>query len=178
MKPVGRTTTVRWLKALVALPGTVLIVIPGVILLATGGMVWAPTAPLSIGLVWLGAVIGVAGACLGTWATWLFMRFGEGTAAPWDPARRLIARGPYRFVRNPMIIAVFMMLVGESLWFRSWALMAWLAAFVAGYLLYIPLIEEKRLAIRFGADYEAYRRNVPRWIPRPTPREELPDEPD
>ena len=95
--------------------------------------------------------------------------FGRGNAGPWDPTRRLVVAGPYRHVRNPMITGVFAVLLGESLVFRSAGLFLWFGTFVAINLVYIPL--SRRMRARFGADYDEYAANVPRWIPRRTPWE-------
>ena len=110
----------------------------------------------------------VPGILLMAWTVTLFLRFGEGTAAPWDPPRRFVIKGPYRHVRNPMITGVFMTLVAESLMTQSPLILAWAAVFMTANLLYIPLVEEKELERRFGEEYMEYKRGVPRWIPRLT----------
>lgn len=74
--------------------------------------------------------------------------------------------GVYRYVRNPMITGVMLVLLAESLFFGSLALFAWFAFFTVGNLIYIPLSEEPGLLRRFGDDYERYQEHVPRWIPR------------
>lgn len=86
-----------------------------------------------------------------------------------DPTQRLVVQGVYRHVRNPMISGVMAILLGEVVLAASLPLACWFLVFVAGNALYIPLAEEPGLAKRFGDDYEAYRRNVPRWIPRLKP---------
>ena len=158
----------RWLRVLIALPGTVLFVIPLTLLRLTRGPRWLdiPAGPQDF-LFWVAMPAGLVGAFWSAWSVAVFMRFGEGTAAPWDPPRRFVVRGPYRHVRNPMILGIFLMLLCETLVFRSWAIASWLGAFVVGNLIYIPLFEEKGLAMRFGADYVTYTRHVPRWVPRP-----------
>ena len=93
---------------------------------------------------------------------------GRGTLAPWDPPRRLVVSGPYRFVRNPMISGVLFVLVGEALLLRSAPHGVWAGIFLGVNLLYIPLIEEPELAARFGDDYRDYCRSVPRLLPRAT----------
>jgi protein-S-isoprenylcysteine O-methyltransferase Ste14 len=80
-------------------------------------------------------------------------------------------RGPYRHVRNPMISGVFAVLLGEAALLGSLPLLAWAAAFAAANTIWMPLVEEPGLVRRFGADYEAYRANVPRWVPRLRPWE-------
>jgi protein-S-isoprenylcysteine O-methyltransferase Ste14 len=99
----------------------------------------------------------------------LFASFGEGTLAPWDPPRRLVVRGVYRRVRNPMISGVLFVLLGEAALLGSPPILVWFLFVFALNALYIPLIEEHSLANRFGEEYLDYRRNVPRWIPRLRP---------
>src|SRR5262245_47097586 len=72
-----------------------------------------------------GGVVFVVGFSLFAWCVSLFARVGQGTLAPWDPTRRLVALGPYRYVRNPMITGVLTMLIGESLFFGSLTLAYW-----------------------------------------------------
>ena len=99
----------------------------------------------------------------------LFARAGEGTLAPWDPTRRLVVRGPYGYVRNPMITGVLCILLGETALFGSIGILVWAVLFVAINAVWFPLVEEPGLRQRFGEEYETYRRQVPRWIPRRTP---------
>ena len=100
-----------------------------------------------------------------------FVRDGDGTLAPWDPPRRLVVRGPYRFVRNPMISGVIFVLFGQSLLLLSWPHAKWAAFFLALNAVYIPLLEEPQLAARFGDAHREYRGNFPRLVPRLTPWE-------
>ena len=94
---------------------------------------------------------------------------GEGTLAPWDETRRLVVRGVYRHVRNPMITGVLCLLLGEASLLGSLPLLGWFALFLLANALYIPLAEERGLERRFGEEYLLYKRNVPRWIPRVRP---------
>lgn len=98
-----------------------------------------------------------------------FATEGKGTLAPWDPPRRLVVRGPYRYVRNPMISGVVLFLFGEAAVLLSLPHAAWAALFLAINLLYIPLFEEPQLLGRFGESYREYTRHVPRVIPRLRP---------
>jgi protein-S-isoprenylcysteine O-methyltransferase Ste14 len=77
-----------------------------------------------------------------------------------------VIRGPYRFVRNPMIGGVLLVLLGEAALFGSPAILIWLAAVIAVNTVYIPLVEEPGLRRRFGEEYDSYCRAVPRWLPR------------
>lgn len=160
----------RMAKAVIVLPGTALVVVPGLILWATSGTAHA-AAPAAPGQVpfWLGLAAAAVGASFGGWSARLFVRLGDGTPAPWDPPRKLVVAGPYRYVRNPMITGVLFMLAGEALLAQSWPIAAWGAVFFAANAVYFPLVEEKGLVGRFGDDYRTYKANVPRWIPRLTP---------
>ena len=157
----------RWIQAVVLLPGTVLIVVPAVILHCTTGLVPIPETD-SLQLI-AAFVIAIPGAILSGWTMSLFIRFGDGTAAPWDPPQKLVIRGPYRHVRNPMISGVLFMLVAETLAYQSIGLGIWAAVFLVGNSVYFPLVEEPGLRKRFGQDYDRYFENVGRWIPRLTP---------
>lgn len=100
-----------------------------------------------------------------------FVTEGEGTLAPWDPPRRLVIRGPYRYVRNPMISGVLFVLFGEALILLSQPHLMWALIFLGMNVVVIPLVEEPGLRRRFGASYIEYSRHVPRLIPRLRPWE-------
>jgi protein-S-isoprenylcysteine O-methyltransferase Ste14 len=161
--PVSRPlpTILRHALAVLALPVTAAIVVPA-LLLQGGGMVH-PAAR------WGGALLIAAGLAATAGSIRLFAVRGHGTLAPWDPPRRLVVSGPYRHVRNPMISGVVLVLIGESLYFGSRQIAAWAVAFVAINAIYMRIVEEPRLARRFGPPYEEYRRHVPRWVPRLSP---------
>ena len=91
---------------------------------------------------------------------------GRGTLASWDLTRRLVVRGPYRHVRNPMISSIVLILFGEALVLLSRPHALWALTFLAINALYIPLIEEPLLARRFGGGYREYCRHVPRLLSR------------
>ena len=99
-------------------------------------------------------------------AFWGFALRGKGTPAPIDPPKKLVVEGPYRVVRNPMYWAVACVMMGEALAFRSMALAELAIAFFAGTILFVLLYEEPTLRRKFGAEYEVYCRQVPRWLPR------------
>jgi protein-S-isoprenylcysteine O-methyltransferase Ste14 len=143
----------------VLLPGTVTVAIPALLLWLGGANVQPATAVA-------GAVLVAAGLVLVIWTARLFVKVGRGTLAPWDPTSRLVVLGPYRYVRNPMITGVGLILAGEALFFRSWWIAIELAVFLAVNAIYFPLVEEPGLRRRFGAEYEEYCSRVPRWLPR------------
>ena len=161
----------RHLLALVLLPGVVAIVVPAVIVNRTNSLNlgWGLAPPLAW-LPWLlGFILIGLGLLLVYRTVSLFAGFGDGTLAPWDPPRRLVVRGVYRRVRNPMISGVLFVLLGEAVLLGYPPLLAWFLIVFAVNAVYIPLIEERALERRFGDEYLDYRRNVPRWIPRPSP---------
>jgi protein-S-isoprenylcysteine O-methyltransferase Ste14 len=87
-------------------------------------------------------------------------------AAPWDPPRRLVVRGPYRFVRNPMIAGLIFVLFSEALLLLSPFHAEWAVTFLVVNLIYIPLLEDPMMVARFGDDYHEYCRHVGRILPR------------
>jgi protein-S-isoprenylcysteine O-methyltransferase Ste14 len=137
----------------------VTIVIPALIL-------WSSGADISVASAIFGALLVGLGLALVVWTVTLFVSKGHGTLAPWDATTRLVVRGPYRHVRNPMITGVALILGGEAVLFQSWPLAILLAVFVGVNAIYFPLVEEPGLRRRFGAEYDVYRANVPRWVPR------------
>ena len=101
-----------------------------------------------------------------------FARFalqGLGTPAPIAPTQKLVVTGLYRHVRNPMYIAVVVVILGEALLFADWRLLCYGALIWLAFHVFVVVYEEPTLARTFGPEYEAFRANVPRWIPRPTP---------
>ena len=155
------------IKAIVILPGTALVYVPGAILwfLTESGMTPDMADPAQPRF-WFALMLGAAGLALAVWTTSLFRVVGEGTPGPWAPPKRLVVRGPYCHVRNPMITSVLLMLGAESLILGSWYLAGWMLLFFLGNTIYFPLVEEPALERRFGDHYRHYKANVPRWIPR------------
>jgi protein-S-isoprenylcysteine O-methyltransferase Ste14 len=171
---MGASSRRRLLSSLIA-PFVVLIIVPIVIFLTSSpDDGWAKDPPLSVIVSLSGFVFVVLGLILFVATVRLFSRYGDGSIMPWDPTQRLIVRGVYRHVRNPMHTGVFLVLFGEGLLLRSTPLLVLVAVVVVLHLFYIPLSEERGLEKRFGEAYREYKQNVPRWIPRLTPWE-LPD---
>ena len=158
---------VEFIKAIVILPGTVLVYVPAAILwlFADTPGALAPANPAQPRFI-VGVLLAVAGLATAIWTMRLFQTVGRGTPAPWAPPKQLVVRGPYRHVRNPMIMSVLAMLGAESLLLGSWYLAAWLLAFCCLNVFYFFRVEEPRLEQRFGESYRRYKANVPRWIPR------------
>jgi protein-S-isoprenylcysteine O-methyltransferase Ste14 len=121
------------------------------------------------GLRWLGAALILAGLPVLGATIVRFVRQGRGVPAPVLPAQRLVVTGLYRYVRNPMYIAVLAVIVGQGLLFGSTPALRYAVAVAAGFQLFVLLHEEPSLRRRFGSEYEAYCRAVRRWRPRLTP---------
>jgi protein-S-isoprenylcysteine O-methyltransferase Ste14 len=113
----------------------------------------------------LGLLCIVLGALLLAACILEFARRGRGTLSPVDPPRHLVVSGLYRFVRNPMYLSVTMIVLGEALVARSQALAIYWAVWFACANLFVIGYEEPTLRRQFGASYDAYTRQVGRWIP-------------
>lgn len=146
----------RHLLAVLALPFLAVVVVPLLIADLEPG-----PAPAAVA----GALLIAFGLSLFVWTVTLFARIGRGTLAPWDPTRRLVVAGPYRYVRNPMITAVGTILLGEAALLASPAVLVWAAAFFAVNSIWFVLVEEPGLRERFGEEYAEYARRTPRWLP-------------
>src|SRR3954453_17142176 len=162
----GRLWWRHMLSVLVA-PAMMTVFIPAVVVWLTG--VYAPDlgAVRDLLLVTAGGLLIAFGLGMLVWTVVLFDRVGEGTLAIGSPLK-LVVRGPYRHVRNPMMTGVFCIQLGTAIATASPWLFGWFAFFFTCVLLAIRGVEEPHLRRRFGADYEDYCRHVPRWIPQPT----------
>ena len=155
----------RHLLAILVLPFVMTIVIPRWIARGYGLVTSWPTEATLV----LGRIAGAAGLTLFLWCLYLFAARGKGTLAPWDPPKKLVVTGPYRYVRNPMISGVLMILAGEALFHGSTSLGLWMLTFFLLNQIYFLIYEEPNLEARFGEEYRRYKSSVPRWIPRLTP---------
>ena len=141
--------------------GLLLVFVPGRVL-STAGV----TGPASFGTLQVaGVIVAAVGATLAVWCILTFVVVGRGTPAPFDPPRRLVARGPYGWVRNPMYLGAGLALVGAALYYGSGGLLVYSGGFLLFMHLFVVLYEEPTLRSTFGADYEAYCRRVHRWWP-------------
>ena len=100
------------------------------------------------------------------WSFWNFLKEGRGTPAPIDAPKELVAVGFYRYVRNPMYVGVLAIILGHFLWFGFWNLLIYAIVVFAAFHIFVTYYEEPTLKRQFGAAYEEYLQNVPRWIPR------------
>jgi protein-S-isoprenylcysteine O-methyltransferase Ste14 len=123
--------------------------------------------PLGVAaLRWAGAVLAAAGAVVLLDSFARFALRGLGTPAPVLPTRHLVVSGLYRHVRNPMYVAVLSLVLGQALLLGSGRVAAWSAALWLAFHLFVVGYEEPTLSRTFGAEYEVFRANVPRWLPR------------
>jgi protein-S-isoprenylcysteine O-methyltransferase Ste14 len=158
-------------RASAALGSAVFLVIaPGV---AAGLVPWLLTdwrmesAPTALRVV--GAVLITGGVAFLLQAFARFVIEGLGTPAPVAPPERLVVGGVYRYVRNPMYLAVGSTIAGQALLLGQPGLLAYAAAFGAITFCFVRFYEEPVLRSRFGSSYDAYRAAVPGWLPRPHP---------
>jgi protein-S-isoprenylcysteine O-methyltransferase Ste14 len=117
----------------------------------------------------LGALLIVAGAGALVHAFVRFVVEGVGTPAPVAPTERLVVGGLYRYLRNPMYLAVAATIIGQALLLGRPGLLAYAALFMAVVAAFVRLYEEPTLAERFGEEYADYREAVPAWHPRVHP---------
>jgi protein-S-isoprenylcysteine O-methyltransferase Ste14 len=122
-----------------------------------------PQVPFAVAVAWV--FIGVGSAVL-LYGVWRFAADGRGTPAPVAPTEHLVVSGPYRYVRNPMYLAVGAVIAGQALLLASLALLVYLAVYAIAVVLFVRLYEEPTLRRTFGAEYEAYCADVPAWWPR------------
>jgi len=143
----------------IVVPGTVTGLVPSWLL---GGFRRPERGPLT----WLGVVIFLTGAAIYFRCAWEFAVRGLGTPAPIAPTKFLVTTALHRYVRNPMYIGVFTLLLGEAVTFRSGLVLWYAALFCVPVELFVVFYEEPTLRRQFGESYEEYRRSVPRWIPK------------
>ncbi|SRR5581483_2719762 len=117
--------------------------------------------------VLLAAATFLAASALGLWSGITMAARGEGTPLPLDGTNRLVVAGPYRHVRNPMVLAGLAQGLAVVLAWGSWLGLVYVVLGGLTWHLVVRPAEERDLAERFGAAYEEYRRRVPLWVPRP-----------
>lgn len=144
-------------------PGTVAGVGPWWITRWRGDAAFFPGAPL---LGW--AILGI-GALMLLECFFRFAWSGRGTPAPVAPTEKLVTTGLYRFVRNPMYVAVLALILGQALVFGSTALLIYAAAISIAFSTFVFFYEEPTLGRAYGAQYDEYRKHVPPWLLRLTP---------
>ena len=145
----------------VLVPGTVAVYVP--LWIAGDRLAGAPRPGVLAGVGWLLLVVG---AGIYGWCLWDFATFGRGTPAPIDAPRHLVVRGLYRWVRNPMYVGVLSVVLGWAALLGAPSLVVYAIAVASLFQLFVVLYEEPALRRLFGKEYERYRAEVPRWLPR------------
>ncbi|HXI25517.1 MAG TPA: isoprenylcysteine carboxylmethyltransferase family protein [Pyrinomonadaceae bacterium] len=143
-------------------PGTVAVLIP-YWLISSQDAGAASRYPM---LRFVGLPLIIAGAALLLWCIWDFFASGRGTISPIDPPKHLVVRGLYRYVRNPMYVAVVTILLGEAIFFVSQPVLIEAAIFFVLANLFVMLYEEPTLRRKFGDSYDEYKQTAGRWIPK------------
>src|SRR5678815_1976293 len=117
----------------------------------------------------LGLVSAILGVALLAECIWEFARRGRGTLSPVDPPVHLVVEGLYKYVRNPMYVAVTLIVLGEAVIAASWTVFFYWVCFFIAANVFVVGYEEPWLRRQFGESYEQYTRHVRRWVPRLTP---------
>ncbi len=173
----GAALIVRMWLSVLLVPTVVTVLVPWLLLGTPGasairrgldgpGAVAALGGAAGVAALAVGVLLMLGGSLVVARTVRDFASVGRGTLAPWDPPRRLVVTGLHRHMRNPMMSGVVVILLGEALAFRSLDLLVWAGLFALMIAVHVPLIEEPGLRRRFGAHYDRYRQNVPRWLPR------------
>src|SRR5438874_9607754 len=132
--------------------GLLLVFLPARVLAWSGVVRPAAFGPIEL----VGAMVSVGGAVMAIWSILTFVVVGKGTPAPFDPPRRLVVRGPYHFVRNPMYIGAVLALAGAALFYKSVPLLSYAVVFGLITHAFVVFYEEPTLRGIFGNDYEVY----------------------
>jgi len=117
-------------------------------------------------VMWAAVPVVALGAALYAWCVWNFAAVGNGTPGLWDAPRRVVAAGPYRWVRNPIYLAALLVVLGEAWLLTSLSLLEYAGVMAVFFHVFVVGYEERRLRRRFGDSYAEYLRAVPRWVPR------------
>ncbi len=156
-----RDTLVLILKNLVftlICPGTAAVYVP--LLLSHGR---TPVTPLTLAV---SLVFFAAGTAIYLWCLWHFAFFGRGTPSAIDAPKKLVVRGLYKYIRNPMYVGVLTAILGWGILYRSGTLLGYAALLWICFQLFIVFYEEAHLRKIFGSEYDEYCTRVNRWLPK------------
>lgn len=153
------------------LPIIVTILIPAIILILIELRTFVNLFNENLIVAIFGLIFLILGIILFIKCNYLFIKVGKGKLIPMKGLKTqiLIIKGPYRYVRHPMIISVIVILFGEGLLFGSLYILLWDLIFFIGNTIYLPFSEDKDLEKRFGKQFFEYKNSVRAWIPRLTP---------
>ena len=141
--------------------GLLFIYLPGRLLTWSGVVRPEPNGAPQIA----GMIVSSIGTVIALWCIFTFVFVGKGTPAPFDPPRRLVIRGPYRFVRNPMYIGAGLVLAGLAIFYQSISVAIYAGLFLLAAHIFVVAYEEPTLRRTFGQEYDAYCVRVRRWWP-------------
>ena len=146
----------RAVLAFLILPGFVAILAPPLIASADPwrGAVWVP-----------GLAVMLVGTFVLLWCVRDFYVSGKGTLAPWDPPKKMVSVGLYRYVRNPMYLGVLVLVLGWAFFLSSVMLASYTIVLAIGFHIRVLIHEEPWLESKFGEDWKTYKACVPRWLP-------------
>ena len=145
----------------VIVPGTVAVYGPFRLAASREGL------PAGWGVLQVVALLPLAcGGVIYFWCLWDFATFGRGTPAPIDAPKRLVVRGLYRYVRNPMYVGVLLVIAGWAVLFQSPRILGYGLIVALFFHLFVVAVEEPSLRGKFGDSYVRYCREVRRWVPR------------
>jgi len=113
-----------------------------------------------------GMILMWSGAVLAIYCSLLMLSFAKGTPLVTSAPQKLLVRNIYKYIRHPMMWALFIVVLGEALTFGQWILFIWLIAMSRIIFLIVVNYEEPQLERRFGESWNEYCRKVPRWLPR------------
>ena len=154
--------TLKTLLFTLVAPGTVTFLIPYFILSSR-----AKFFSIELGVFkFSGLVLLSLGAVIYFWCAWNFISSGKGTPAPWDPPQKLVVADLYRMVRNPMYLGISTIVMGETIFFESLAMLIYAVLLPLGFHLRVVYFEEPVLKRLFGDSYARYCEEVNRWIPK------------
>ena len=143
------------------------ILVPGFLIVGAPYLLLGGFPPVRPGLVsWLGILCIAIGIAIYVSCAWQFAERGLGTPASIAPTKNLVVTGLHRYLRNPMYVGVWFVLLGEAALFRVALLRVYAAFFCMAVYLFVRFYEEPTLHRQFGASYDEYRHRVPGWIPR------------
>ncbi len=148
--------------ATLLVPGAACFVVPYFILRGTDQPLLHPFGVLQA----LALTLVALGSWMVIWVSYSFVRHGRGTPVPIDPPKHFVSHGLYRWVRNPMYVGALLVLAAVVIYYGSAWVLLYACGLWAALHTFLVVLEEPQLRRRFGAEYEAYLRDVPRWIPR------------
>jgi len=146
----------------VVAPGTVAVLVPHWLLPPRANVAWHTLEVCGVAAIALGASMYLSTA-------WNFAWFGRGTPAPIDPPRNLVISGLHRSVRNPMYVAVLLVVLGQAALYRAREILFYAVFLSLAFHLFVVFYEEPTLRRKFGAAYDDYCHAVPRWVPKLKP---------